>query len=171
MLITTRALQRSDRNVDSRAAHIPIESAGAKQMKKAYFRFYAELNDLLPLPRRGQTLSHAFETTTAVKDAIEAFGVRTLRSISSWRTASPLLFPTCCETETESACIQFFVRSILVRSHICSLGAKAKYVSCSTRILASWHLICECWASTVCIVMTVRMRSSRISPAASNGLY
>lgn len=44
-------------------------------MKEAYFRFYAELNDLLPLPRRGQTLSHAFETTTSVKDAIEAFGV------------------------------------------------------------------------------------------------
>jgi uncharacterized protein with PIN domain len=44
-------------------------------MKEAYFRFYAELNDLLPLPRRGQTLSHVFETTTSVKDAVEAFGV------------------------------------------------------------------------------------------------
>ena len=52
-----------------------MESAGAKQMKEAYFRFYAELSDLLPLPRRRQTLSHAFETTTPVKDDIEAFGV------------------------------------------------------------------------------------------------
>ncbi len=44
-------------------------------MQQAHFRFYAELNDLLPLPKRGPSLSHAFETTASVKDAIEAFGV------------------------------------------------------------------------------------------------
>lgn len=44
-------------------------------MKQASFRFYAELNDLLPLPNRGQTLTYAFETAWSVKDAIEAFGV------------------------------------------------------------------------------------------------
>lgn len=44
-------------------------------MQQAHFRFYAELNDLLPLPKRGQSLSHAFEASASVKDAIEAFGV------------------------------------------------------------------------------------------------
>jgi hypothetical protein len=44
-------------------------------MKQASFRFYAELNDLLPLPRSGPGLTHAFETAESVKDAIEAFGV------------------------------------------------------------------------------------------------
>jgi uncharacterized protein with PIN domain len=33
------------------------------------------LNDLLPLPKRGQSSSHAFEAAASVKDTIEAFGV------------------------------------------------------------------------------------------------
>ena len=44
-------------------------------MRQAHFRFYAELNDLLPLPNRGQSLSHPFEVAESVKDAIEAIGV------------------------------------------------------------------------------------------------
>ncbi len=44
-------------------------------MKQVHFRFYAELNDLLPLPRRGQSFSHTLEAAASVKDAIEAFGV------------------------------------------------------------------------------------------------
>lgn len=44
-------------------------------MQQAHFRFYAELNDPLPLPRRGESFSHAFEGAASVKDTIEAFGV------------------------------------------------------------------------------------------------
>lgn len=44
-------------------------------MKQATFRFYAELNDLLPAERRGRAFEHAFTGTPAVKDVIEAFGV------------------------------------------------------------------------------------------------
>jgi len=44
-------------------------------MQEAYFRFYAELIDLLPLSKRGQRFSHAFEAAASVKDAIEALGV------------------------------------------------------------------------------------------------
>lgn len=44
-------------------------------MKRAYFRFYAELNDLLPASRRGLTLTHAFPAAASLKDTIEAFGV------------------------------------------------------------------------------------------------
>jgi hypothetical protein len=44
-------------------------------MKQAYVRFYAELNDLLPLWRRGRTTAYAFEVSGSVKDVIEALGV------------------------------------------------------------------------------------------------
>ena len=44
-------------------------------MKEAYFRFYAELNDLLPLPNSGRAFSHTFGVAESVKDAIEAIGV------------------------------------------------------------------------------------------------
>jgi len=44
-------------------------------MQQAHFRFYAALNDLLPLQRRGRSFSHDFAAPASVKDAIEAFGV------------------------------------------------------------------------------------------------
>ncbi len=44
-------------------------------MKTAWLRMYAELNDFLPPPKRGQWLAHAFLGRTSVKDAIEAQGV------------------------------------------------------------------------------------------------
>jgi hypothetical protein len=44
-------------------------------MQQTYFRFYAELNDLLPLPRRGESFVHTFGAAASAKDTIEAFGV------------------------------------------------------------------------------------------------
>lgn len=44
-------------------------------MKRAFFRFYAELNDFLPPEERGRTLLYAFQGEPAVKEAIEALGV------------------------------------------------------------------------------------------------
>lgn len=45
------------------------------KMSLAYFRFYAELNDFLPLGKRGKLFSYSFSGTPSVKDAIEAMGV------------------------------------------------------------------------------------------------
>lgn len=44
-------------------------------MKRAHFRFYAELNDFLPPQRRFQRIEHPFQGRPAVKDLIEALGV------------------------------------------------------------------------------------------------
>lgn len=44
-------------------------------MKRAYFRFYAELNDFLPQERRFVTFTYPFDLSPSVKDAIEALGV------------------------------------------------------------------------------------------------
>jgi uncharacterized protein with PIN domain len=44
-------------------------------MKRAYFRFYAELNDFLPPFRRMVPFTHSFESSGSVKDTIEALGV------------------------------------------------------------------------------------------------
>lgn len=44
-------------------------------MKRAHFRFYAELNDFLPHDARGSILTREFELGASVKDMIEAFGV------------------------------------------------------------------------------------------------
>jgi hypothetical protein len=44
-------------------------------MKRAYFRFYAELNDFLPPARRMVPFAYPFETRSSVKDMIEAIGV------------------------------------------------------------------------------------------------
>ncbi len=44
-------------------------------MKRAFFRFYAELNDFLPPPRRGVEVVHEFRGGPSVKDVIESLGV------------------------------------------------------------------------------------------------
>jgi len=44
-------------------------------MKQAHFRFYAQLNDFLPLAQRSVTFPWEFELSAAVKDMIEALGV------------------------------------------------------------------------------------------------
>lgn len=41
----------------------------------AWFRFYAELNDYLPVARRQRDCPYRFDVPGSVKDAIEAFGV------------------------------------------------------------------------------------------------
>jgi len=43
--------------------------------KRATFRFYEELNDFLPPPRRKVSFYYQFEGNPSVKDAIEAIGV------------------------------------------------------------------------------------------------
>ena len=44
-------------------------------MEEARYRFYGQLNDLLPLHRRQVTYNHSFKPGQSVKDAIEAQGV------------------------------------------------------------------------------------------------
>ncbi len=44
-------------------------------MKIAYFRFYAELNDFLPIEKRQKPFTYPFSLNPSVKDAIEACGV------------------------------------------------------------------------------------------------
>lgn len=44
-------------------------------MKKAYIRFYAELNDVLPPSRKQKATSYAFDVSGSVKDVIESMGV------------------------------------------------------------------------------------------------
>ncbi len=44
-------------------------------MARAYFRFYAELNDFLPPESRGKRLERYFDVIGPVKDLIESFGV------------------------------------------------------------------------------------------------
>jgi len=44
-------------------------------MHQVYFRFYAELSDLLPPTKRGSCSTDSIETAASVKDVIEAFGV------------------------------------------------------------------------------------------------
>jgi len=44
-------------------------------MQSAFFRFYAELNDLLPLHHRFRTFAHPCDGQSTVKDLIESLGV------------------------------------------------------------------------------------------------
>jgi uncharacterized protein len=44
-------------------------------MSHAFFRFYAELNDFLPLDRRQLNFIHHFADRASVKDCVEALGV------------------------------------------------------------------------------------------------
>jgi len=44
-------------------------------MKQAYFRFYEELNDFLPLNRRKREFVHTFQGKVSIKDMIEGLGV------------------------------------------------------------------------------------------------
>ncbi len=47
----------------------------AREKHEVEIRFYAELNDFLPEPRRQRGFTHRFVGTPSVKDAIEAIGV------------------------------------------------------------------------------------------------
>ena len=44
-------------------------------MKRAHFRFYAELGDLLPPARQGVTFPYEFRGSPSVKDVVESLGV------------------------------------------------------------------------------------------------
>ncbi len=44
-------------------------------MPQAEFRFYAELNDFLPPPRRQAAFTHPFQGRVSIKDMIESLGV------------------------------------------------------------------------------------------------
>jgi len=52
-----------------------MPDSGGNMTKTAYFRFYAELNDFLPAPRRQSDIRYDFSNTPAVKDVIESLGV------------------------------------------------------------------------------------------------
>jgi hypothetical protein len=52
-----------------------INSEASSSSCSASFRFYAELNDFLPLARRQNAFTHYFELSASVKDMIEALGV------------------------------------------------------------------------------------------------
>ncbi|NCF24656.1 MAG: twitching motility protein PilT [Gammaproteobacteria bacterium] len=54
---------------------MPTTDPHARVPREALFRFYAELNDFLPEPRRQRDLSYHFYGTPSVKDTIEAIGV------------------------------------------------------------------------------------------------
>ncbi len=47
----------------------------AREFHDVEIRFYAELNDFLPVDKRQRTFTHAFTGTPSVKDTIEAIGV------------------------------------------------------------------------------------------------
>jgi hypothetical protein len=44
-------------------------------MHQVYFRFYAELNELLPPTKRGSCFVHGLDPAASLKDVIEALGV------------------------------------------------------------------------------------------------
>ena len=44
-------------------------------VNRAYFRFYAQLNDFLPIKRRKVNFVHCFKNSASIKDTIEALGV------------------------------------------------------------------------------------------------
>jgi uncharacterized protein len=46
-----------------------------QNMSSARFRFYAELNDFLPIERRAKELVRHFDVSGSVKDSVESFGV------------------------------------------------------------------------------------------------
>lgn len=51
------------------------DAAGAPEMKRACFRFYAELNDFLPPAKRQKRFTHSFDGRVSIKDMIESLGV------------------------------------------------------------------------------------------------
>lgn len=52
-----------------------MRSKQADRPPQAYFRFYAELNDFLPLDRKHVTFPHFFKGRVSIKDMIESLGV------------------------------------------------------------------------------------------------
>jgi hypothetical protein len=116
-------------------------------MKQAQIRFYAELNDLLFLPRGGLSFTHDFEAAAWLKDAIEAFGGPHIEVDLILANGEPAAFSRLLQ-HGDRISVWFSVRWILPGSRIFNRDRKARSVSSSTRILASSQPTCECWAST-----------------------
>lgn len=57
------------------ACFSPIVGRFLIRMPEAQFRFYAELNDFLPLAKRQTVFTHAYTGRPSVKDVIESLGV------------------------------------------------------------------------------------------------
>jgi hypothetical protein len=60
--------------------------------KRAHFRFYASLNDLLPSDRRQRTTVYAFQGRPSLKDAISAQGVPPPEVMFLLRDGAPVAF-------------------------------------------------------------------------------
>ncbi len=54
---------------------MPNHFVGSSGLQSATFRFYAELNDFLPLKKRQRTITYLFDLSSSVKDVIESLGV------------------------------------------------------------------------------------------------
>lgn len=52
-----------------------IQSVDSLHRLTASVRFYAKLNDFLPVQQRQKALTYAFNVSASVKDVIEALGV------------------------------------------------------------------------------------------------
>ena len=139
-------------------------------MQRARFRFYAELNDLLPQPKRRQCFSHAFEAVVSVKDIVEAFGIPHTEVDLILANGETVTFSYLLRDGDRISVYPVF-RSIDLSPLTClQPRSGAEIVSCSTHTSASSQPISECSDSTAYIATTVATRNSRISPQTSSGV-
>jgi hypothetical protein len=71
LLLTRDVIYTGNSRIDSDQVHSIVD----RVTQSCTFRFYAELNDLLPANKRQQNIGHKFRGTPSVKDTIEAIGV------------------------------------------------------------------------------------------------
>jgi len=69
--LTHDVVHTANSRIDSDQVHSIVDSV----TQSCTFRFYAELNDLLPANKRQRNIDHQFRGTPSVKDTIEAIGV------------------------------------------------------------------------------------------------
>ena len=113
-------------------------------MQQASFRFYAELNDLLPLPKRRQCFSHAFEAVASVKDIVEAFGIPHTEVDLILANGETVTFSYLLRDGDRISVYPVFRSLDLGPLSRLQPRSGAKCVSCSTRTLASSRPTYEC---------------------------
>src|SRR6516165_9638332 len=133
-------------------------------MKRVDVRFYAELNDLLPLWRRKCPTTCYFEVRGSVKDMIEALGVPHTEVDLILANNESVDFSYRVQDGDKIASTLCSNPSIFLLSSGSGLCRSAKCASSLMSTSAGWRRICGWWASIRCIRTIIKTRSWPKSP-------
>lgn len=126
--------------------------------KRAYFRFYGELNDFLPFSLRQATIERTFIDQPSVKDMIEAIGVPHVEVdllVANRRSVDFDYHVNDGDTISVYPCFRSIDVGLESKVRPCPLDPIRFVLDCHLGKLAGY---CACWASIRTIKIRLKMK-------------